>query len=94
MVMDHWIAKRSVRSKHLLSCWRHVHRRLRFHLGRVLKLIYDVNGHRSMQQEMLPETRARLIIEKFDLNADQKLSRDEFIRGCLNDAEIRKLLTP
>ena len=67
---------------------------LRFPLGRILKLIYEVSGHRAMPEEMSPDLRARTIIEKFDLDGDQKLSREEFIHGCLNDAEIRRLLTP
>lgn len=35
-----------------------------------------------------------MIIDKFDLDGDRKLSKSEFISGCLNNSELRKLLTP
>lgn len=35
-----------------------------------------------------------MIIDKFDTDGDGKLSRQEFIDGCLSDTELRKLLTP
>ena len=59
-----------------------------------MKLIYEVNGKKNVKQEIAPDVRARAILDKFDTNGDRKLSREEFIAGCLNDSELRKLLTP
>ncbi|CAF3935136.1 unnamed protein product, partial [Rotaria magnacalcarata] len=60
----------------------------------IIKLIYEVNGKKKFKQDLSPEDTARMIIEKFDTDGDRKLSRKEFIDGCLNDTELRKLLTP
>ncbi|CAF3031998.1 unnamed protein product [Rotaria socialis] len=60
----------------------------------IIKLIYEVNGKKKFKQDLSPEDTARMIIEKFDKDGDRKLSRTEFIDGCLNDTELRKLLTP
>jgi len=57
-------------------------------------LIYEVNGKRYIKQDVRPQDTARMIIDKFDIDGDRKLSKQEFISGCLNDSELRKLLTP
>ncbi|CAF0921322.1 unnamed protein product [Rotaria sp. Silwood1] len=63
-------------------------------LTQIIKLIYEVNGKRKLKQDLEPPDIARMIIDKFDIDGDQKLSRQEFIDGCLNDSQVRKLLTP
>jgi len=63
-------------------------------LAQIIKLIYEINGKRHIKQELAPQDKARMIIDKFDIDGDRKLSRQEFIDGCLNDSEIRKLLAP
>jgi len=63
-------------------------------LAQIIKLIYEINGKRYIKQEIAPQDKARMIIDKFDIDGDRKLSRQEFIDGCLNDSEIRKLLAP
>jgi hypothetical protein len=65
-----------------------------FFLAQIIKLIYEVNGKRNIKDEMTPQDKARMIIDKLDIDGDRKLSRQEFITGCLNDSELRKLFTP
>jgi hypothetical protein len=64
-----------------------------FLLAQIIKLIYEVNGKRH-NDDLTPQDKARMIIDKFDTNGDRKLSREEFVSGCLNSSELRKLLTP
>lgn len=66
-----------------------------FCIGHILTLIYEVNRHGAVkEEEVKADRRARQIIEKFDSNGDRKLSREEFVDGCLNNPDIRKLLIP
>ena len=39
-----------------------------------------------------PEVRTRDIFQKMDTNSDGVLSKDEFIKGCMNDETLYKLL--
>ncbi len=57
-------------------------------------MIYEVNGKKYNKQDLTPKDAARIIIDKFDIDGDRKLSKQEFIFGCLNNSELRKLLTP
>jgi len=41
-----------------------------------------------------PEIKVDQIFSKMDVNSDQKLSKDEFVTGCLQDDYLRKLLAP
>ena len=62
-------------------------------IGHILTLIYEINRHGTVKEDgVKADRRARQIIEKFDLNGDRKLSRDEFVNGCLHNPDIRKLL--
>lgn len=63
-------------------------------LAQVIKLIYEMNGHKYVKQDSPPGETARMIIDKFDTNGDRKLTRDEFVQGCLNNSDLRKFLTP
>lgn len=67
-----------------------------FFKGQILTLVDEVNrlGTLKDDEEVKVDRRAREIIEKFDLDGDRKLSKDEFVNGCLNNCEIRKLLMP
>lgn len=65
-----------------------------FLLAQIIKLIYEVNGKKYMKNDLTPQDKAQMIIDKFDTTGDRKLSREEFISGCLNSSELRKLLTP
>jgi hypothetical protein len=63
-------------------------------LAEIIKLIYEVNGKRHIKEDLTPQEKARMIIDKFDTDGDRKLSKQEFISGCLNNPELRKFLTP
>ena len=39
-----------------------------------------------------PEVRTRDIFQKMDTNSDGVLSQEEFVRGCMNDETLYKLL--
>lgn len=39
-----------------------------------------------------PNSRTRDIFDKMDVNHDGVLSKDEFVRGCLNDERLYSLL--
>ena len=39
-----------------------------------------------------PEVRTRDIFQKMDTNSDGVLSQEEFVRGCMNDDTLYKLL--
>jgi|LakMenE01Jun11ns_1017448.scaffolds.fasta_scaffold7964360_1 Ca2+-binding EF-hand superfamily protein len=41
-----------------------------------------------------PQMRVDKIFKQMDTNDDQKISRDEFIKGLLNDEFLRHLLAP
>lgn len=91
MVMAVWTKKKSVRCDEIT---RLRHSCSFLSIGHILKLIYELNRCGTSKEEITPEIRARQIIDQFDLDGDRKLSRDEFFNGCLNDPELRKLLTP
>ena len=40
----------------------------------------------------MPYTRTREIFDKMDSNKDGVLSKDEFVRGCMDDETLYKLL--
>jgi Ca2+-binding EF-hand superfamily protein len=41
-----------------------------------------------------PDSRINKIFKEIDTNSDKKISRAEFIKGCLNDEFLRHLLAP
>lgn len=59
----------------------------------VIKSLYsmlDVIGQAPTDQP--PEIRAKNIFAEIDVNSDGILSREEFLKGCMNDAELMNLL--
>jgi len=40
------------------------------------------------------EERAKSIFAKMDENGDGQLTQDEFLKGCLQDEELSKMLAP
>lgn len=40
------------------------------------------------------EERAKAIFQKMDENNDGNLTQEEFLKGCLQDEELSKMLTP
>jgi len=67
---------------------------LLFRLAHIIKLIDELNGKIYLKGQLTTQEKVRMIINKLDSNGDQKLSRHEFVNGCLQDSQIRKLLTP
>lgn len=49
----------------------------------------DVIGARPKEN---PEEKARKIFRQIDINNDGILTQTEFLRGCMNDAELMLLL--
>ena len=40
------------------------------------------------------EERAKTIFARMDENGDNQLTQDEFLKGCLQDEELSKMLNP
>lgn len=57
------------------------------------KAIYDLLGEEKRGSNS-PEVKVDQIFSKMDVNSDQKLSKEEFVTGCLQDDYLRKLLAP
>ena len=51
---------------------------------KVVRAIYDMHAYE----------RARKIFRRMDVNRDGQLTEEEFLRGCLEDDEMSKLLSP
>ena len=48
----------------------------------------------AMDQFESPEARAEGIFRRMDVNSDGKVTRQEFVRCCLEDQKLIDLLTP
>ncbi|VDK49935.1 unnamed protein product [Taenia asiatica] len=49
-------------------------------------------GETDPSPENSSEVRTHAIFKKMDLNSDHVLSKEEFIRGCINDEHLYNLL--
>ncbi|KAB7505683.1 hypothetical protein Anas_01379, partial [Armadillidium nasatum] len=57
--------------------------------------IYDMLGTNSANRPAdSAEERAKAIFQKMDENNDGNLTQEEFLKGCLQDEELSKMLTP
>jgi hypothetical protein len=56
------------------------------------KAIFDLLG--QDKKSMNPDTRVDQIFLKMDVNGDGQLSKEEFVAGCLQDEQLRKMLAP
>lgn len=57
--------------------------------------IYDMLGACSSNRPAdSAEERAKNIFAKMDENNDGQLTQDEFLKGCLQDEELSKMLAP
>jgi len=66
-------------------------------LGEMTKLvasIYTMLGQHQLVKQESASDRARTIFEKMDVNSDGKVTREEFMRSCLDDENMINLLTP
>ncbi|QQP57274.1 Neuronal calcium sensor 2 [Caligus rogercresseyi] len=58
-------------------------------MTKIVKSIYNM-----MDNFETPEARAQGIFNRMDVNADGKVTRQEFVRCCLEDQKLIELLTP
>ena len=57
--------------------------------------IYDMLGTNSSNRPQdSAEERAKSIFAKMDENGDGQLTQEEFLKGCLQDEELSKMLAP
>ncbi|CAF0757152.1 unnamed protein product [Didymodactylos carnosus] len=63
-------------------------------MTKVITAIYDLLGEDNRKGENSPDNRVKKIMEKLDINDDKKITRDEFVEGCLRDDILRQLLAP
>jgi Ca2+-binding EF-hand superfamily protein len=57
------------------------------------KAIFDLLGEERKGTNS-PEAKVDQIFLKMDANGDGKLSKEEFVSGCLQDDYLRRLLAP
>ena len=59
----------------------------------VVEAMFEMLDDGHMQRRSRAKERAKEIFAKLDVNGDLRLTKDEFINGCLNDEELSNLLT-
>ncbi|CAK9296314.1 unnamed protein product [Gordionus sp. m RMFG-2023] len=59
---------------------------------KIIEAIYDMLGPEMDKTKESPEERAKKIFSKMDTNNDGLLTEEEFIKGCLQDEELFKIL--
>ncbi|CAF0991603.1 unnamed protein product [Didymodactylos carnosus] len=62
-------------------------------MRKIMDAIYDLLGEDKKGSDN-PDNKVDQIFLKMDTNSDKKLSKEEFINGCLADERLRKLLAP
>jgi len=62
-------------------------------MKKIMDAIYDLLGEEKKGSNS-PDNKVDQIFTKMDTNSDHKLSKDEFVNGCLQDDYLRKLLAP
>ncbi|CAB3225085.1 unnamed protein product [Diatraea saccharalis] len=64
-------------------------------MTKIVQAIYDMLGACSSNRPAdSAEERAKNIFAKMDENNDGQLTQDEFLKGCLQDEELSKMLAP
>ena len=65
-------------------------------LTKIVKSIYKMIGPNQAIVDHFenPESRAEDIFRRMDANSDGRVTRQEFVRSCLNDAKLSELLSP
>lgn len=64
-------------------------------MTKIVQAIYDMLGACSSNKPAdSAEERAKNIFAKMDENNDGQLTQDEFLKGCLQDEELSKMLAP
>lgn len=64
-------------------------------MTKIVQAIYDMLGNNSSSRPPdTAEERAKSIFARMDENGDGKLTEEEFLKGCLQDEELSKMLSP
>ena len=65
-------------------------------MTKIVKSIYKMMGPNKARNDKLetPEKRAEEIFRRMDINADGRVTRQEFVRCCLNDSKLLEMLAP
>ncbi|CAB4063832.1 Neuronal calcium sensor 2 [Lepeophtheirus salmonis] len=63
-------------------------------MTKIVQAIYDMLGAGATKPTDSAEERAKNIFSRMDENGDERLTEDEFLRGCLQDDELSKMLAP
>merc|ERR1711992_506330 len=61
-------------------------------LGEMTRLVGSI--YKMLGQQETASERARSIFEKMDIDSDGRVTREEFMRSCLEDDNMMNLLTP
>ena len=61
---------------------------------KVVQAIYSMLRKDATEPMSVADERARKIFRRMDVNRDGLLTEEEFLRGCLEDDELSKLLAP
>merc|ERR1711990_103524 len=65
-------------------------------MTKIVKSIYKMMGPSQalVDQFETPEKRAEDIFQRMDVNSDGRVTRQEFVRSCINDSNLAQLLSP
>ena len=65
-------------------------------MTKIVKSIYKMMGPNQalVDQFETPEKRVEDIFYRMDANSDGRVTRQEFVRSCLNDSKLAELLSP
>ena len=65
-------------------------------MTKIVRSIYKMMGPNvaMVDQFETPEKRAEDIFRRMDANSDGRVTRQEFVRSCLNDSKLSELLSP
>ena len=61
---------------------------------KVVQSIYDMLSSDTTKSDENAKKRAELVFQKLDADGDKKLIEEEFVKGCLENDELKSLLTP
>ena len=59
----------------------------------IYKMIRGTDQAHVLQEET-PVQRAETIFQQMDVNSDGKITREEFIKTCINDTKLLEMLSP
>ena len=64
-------------------------------MTKIVEAIYEMMGSESTVRPVeTPEQRARTIFARIDTDNDGCLTQEEFIKGCMMDGGLAKMLAP